>query len=629
MAMTTLLGWLGSVVEEGARDAVLAAMTAAHAFGNSNSRDSRTGPATALSVSGGAQECSLSSDGLVWAAIIGHPRWEHPELAALAMRSGHAAALIDAYRRHEEGFLQYLRGPFALAVMDGLASRVLLAIDRFGIGTLCYSQPVSGGLVFGSSADVLRAHPAVHGTVTPQSVFNYLYLGICPSPQTIYREQFKLLPAQYAVYEKGALRTAFYWCMPYREHNARTVANLAQEMMERLRAAVERAIGDTDRTTLGAFLSGGLDSSTVVGLLSEATGKRAKSFTIGFSHDKYDEVHYADIAARHFGVESYKHYLTPHEVAAVLGDVSRAFDEPFGNSSVLPAYYCARMAREQDVKLMLAGDGGDEIFAGNSRYADQGIFEFYGRLPLALRRRFIEPIVLGFPGFGEWPIGRRAQSYLRQSLIPLPDRLQSGNFYKTVELSQVFESDALAAIDPEEPLANCREAYERAASTSPLQRMLHLDLKITLADNDLRKVETACDMTGMSVAYPFLDDDVVEFSAQIPSDLLMRHGKLRWFYRQAVKGFLAPETLAKRKHGFGMPYAEWPRENPELREIASDCLNGFKRRHYLRADFLDRMLTEGDAATYGALVWDVMMLELWFREREAKARDARRSRSVA
>ena len=161
-----------------------------------------------------------------------------------------------------------------------------------------------------------------------------------------------------------------------------------------------------------------------------------------------------------------------------------------------------------------------------------------------------------------------------------------------------------------------------------LQRMLHLDLKITLADNDLRKVTGACHMAGVDVAYPFLDDDVVEFSAEVPPSLLIRVMNRRWFFKRAIRNFLPKETLAKRKHGFGMPYMEWPRDNSRLREMAVDCADSLKGRGYLRPDFLQTMI-EDESGTYDALVWDIMMLELWFRERAAATHGVNHSQVIA
>ena len=197
----------------------------------------------------------------------------------------------------------------------------------------------------------------------------------------------------------------------------------------------------------------------------------------------------------------------------------------------------------------------DEIFAGNSRYVEQEIFGLYDKVPAALRRGVIEPILFDMPGIGGWRLIRRGRNFVGHLRTPMPDRLQAHNFYGRIDLSEAIESDALGEIDPLEPLSGMREAFQRTGSANLLQRMMHLDLKITLADNDLRKVVGACAMAATAVDFPFLDDELMAFSAQVPPALLIRRCKRRWFFRHAVRNFLAPETLAKHKHGVGMSFS--------------------------------------------------------------------------
>lgn len=569
---------------------------------------------TALVVEGMQTKTDLADNGEILSAIIGKPRWDDQNLAGFAKNHGHACTLIEAYTRHGEQFFRYLKGSFALAIIMRTPKRILIAIDRLGMEPMCYAQDGSGAVVFGSSADLVRAHPAVKSTVSDQSVFNYLFFAISPSPGTIYREQVKLLPAQFVVFEEGRARTAFYWEMPYCESAKEDVRALGIRMMELLRGGVRRCIDGEERSALGAFLSGGLDSSTVVGLAIKEVSAPIDTFTIGFAQDHYDETRYAEVAARHFGARQHTYRLLPHDVVNILPDIARAFDEPFGNSSVVPSYYCAKRSRESGVNLLLAGDGGDELFAGNSRYVDQKRLEYYQRIPRPVRRLLIEPVTLEYPLFGRSTFGRRAASYVGRALTPMPERTETYNFYRNNDLKGIFTADVLAMINPSEPLSILREVYERASSHAMLHRMMHLDLKMTLADNDLRKVGKACELAGIDVHYPFLDDDVVEFSASIPPDMLIKGLERRWFFRQAVSDFLAPETLSKRKHGFGMPFAEWTREDPELRDLAVDCMRGFAQRGYLRKDFIERVIS-GKVGIEQGLAWDVMMIELWFRAR--------------
>jgi asparagine synthase (glutamine-hydrolysing) len=616
--MNALVGWYNCPIGPAEPAAVAAAMLDARPFAQ-RERRSAADRVAALALDGAPRSIALASDEKHSVAILGRPRWDHSDLAAIARERGHGEALLEAYRRTGDGFLARLRGSFALAILDRAGDRAVIAIDRYGIETMCYATPAAGGLVFGSTTDCVRAHPAISATIAPQSLFNYLYFSVCPSPATIYREQRKLQPAEVLVFERGAVRTGFYWQAPYRERTDKDLRTLSAEMMEHLRAAVGRIVADEDGATMGAFLSGGLDSSTVAGLLANASGGKAKTFTIGFAQEKYDESPYADIAAGHFKTDQHLYRLTPGDVARSIGRLSAAFDEPFGNSSVLPAYYCAAMARENGVSIMLAGDGGDEIFGGNSRYVEELILDLYQFVPGLLRHRVLEPMLLNAAGLDKWAPGRKARNYVRRARIPMPDRTQRHNFYYGADLADIIDPELLCAIDAEEPLAGLREVYERTGSSAILQRMMHLDLKLTLADNDLRKVGVACALAEMPVAFPFLDDDVVEFAASVPPDLLIRRLEKRWFYKQAVSDFLPAATLQKRKHGFGMPFSEWPRENPELHEMARDCLAGLSRRHYLAQDFLDRLGRDDGGPEADGLIWDLMVLELWLRDRETRA----------
>ena len=623
--MGTLAGWLDTSVGEAAARATLGSMAGAPPFQTEGSLSTWLEPGAALATFGPSRSCDLASVGSISAAIVGRPRWTDAGLAATAARDGHATAVIAAYRRQGDEFLRSLNGAFALAVIDG--RRVLLAVDRQGVCGLCYCQPSSGGLVFGSTTDVVAAHPDATSTISEQAIFNFLYSGIIPSPRTIYHEQRKLLPAQRLVFEDDRLNTIFYWQMPYKDRTERSVQSLRDELMELLAKAAARSVEAVDLRNVGAFLSGGLDSSTITGLAARMSDYPVKTFTIGFTHDKYDESRYASITARHFGTEHHNHYLQPKDVVDSLSVLSRAFDEPFGNSSVVPAYCCARIAREHGIELMLAGDGGDELFAGNSRYVKQKRFNSYLSIPSPLRKGFLEPVLFGLPGLTRWQLALRLRGFVRYALMPMPDRLEAFNFYRNADLSQVLESALLAQIDPQEPIEGLREAYLRTVSDDLVQRMQHLDLKITLADNDLRKVNTACMAAGVGVAYPFLDDEVLEFSARIPSSLLLRRGERRWFFKQAVKDFLAPETLSKHKHGFGMPFTEWTREEPLLKELAVDCISSFRRRGYLRGDFLDRLLSADEA--YSGLAWDVLVLELWLRDHGTTIRSRKDASLIA
>ena len=549
------------------------------------------------------------------AAVQGIVHWKSDNLRQLATVDGAARGIIEAYRLHGLDFLEKICGPFSLALIDRSTSTGVLAIDRMGIRTMCYANP-SGQLIFGSSAESVAAHPRVGRQLNLQALFNYLYCHVVPSPGTIYEGIQKLLPGECIVFRKGEVRRRFYWHLEYDNYGSESLKALSSEFHGHLRGAAERSIAS--ETAVGAFLSGGTDSSTVAGLITELNGAPVKTYSIGFSADGFDEMAYARITSRHFRTQSHEYYLTPQDVVDAIPLIAQAYDEPFGNDSAVPTYFCAKMAHADGVRLMLAGDGGDEIFGGNARYAKQKVFELYSRLPEALRRRLVEPLALAVPDIPGFAPLRKAKSYIQQAAVPLPDRLEAYNFLHRTPLADILEREFLAAVDSEDPLDLLREVYQRTASTSTINRMMHLDLKMTLADNDLRKVSRMCDIAGVEVRYPLMDDALVEFSGRIPPSLKLKGLKLRYFFKEALKDFLPPETLAKTKHGFGMPFGLWLQTHNGLATLIQDSLRAFQRRGIVKPSYIDELLLShqtSHATYFGIMIWVIMMLEQWLLAR--------------
>lgn len=551
-------------------------------------------------------------------AIEGYPVWRDERLAAVARAQGHAHALACAYRDHGTALFEKLRGGFSFAVLDRAAEQALLAIDRLGTQTLCYARGEPGGLVFGSTTDSVRAHPAVTATVAPQSVFNYFYFtDRIPAPGTIYREQQKLLPGQYLFFDRGRVELKLYWRMPYIEDAGTPFDELTEGLNDRLSAAVAACTAGERLSRVGAFLSGGLDSSTVVAYLAALADGPANTFTIGFEVEGYDETPYAEITHRHFKTNHDVYYMTPKDVFQYFPKISQFYDEPFGNSSALPAYCCALRAKQAGVEVMLAGDGGDELFAGNGHYVKDAIFDHYARLPVFLRRFAIEPFLKYVPFRDRVTLFRKAAKYVRLAKMPVAHRIKSDNLYAALSPTEIFEPDFLEQIDPLQPAAFSQEIYESSVSGSKLQRMMQYDLRVTLADGDLRKVARTCALAGMRVRFPFLDDDLVELSARVPPRLLLRHGRLRDFYKRAMERVLPEETLQKPKHGFGLPYEAFTAYKP-LSELLCDSMVTLKKRHYVREPFLDTLIAHtrrGDTSMFDCVIWELSALELWLDSR--------------
>lgn len=564
-----------------------------------------------LAVSGPPQAISLFTSGAHSIAVFGHPRWEASSCAETNLESV-CRLFLEHYRAHGAATLESLRGDFALALIDTEACEGFLAVDRLGIRSLSY-QADERGLLFGSTCDVVLRHATADREVDRQAVYDYVYFHVVPGPKTVFRQQKRLLPGHVVTWSRGQAAVRPYWTMSFSEETG-SVSDFKPDFRRALREAVRKAADGG--VACGAFLSGGTDSSTVAGLLGEVTGSPAKTYSIGFAVPGYDEMEYARIASRHFRTEHHEYYVTANDVVDALPGIAAAYDQPFGNASAVAAYYCARLARSDGVERMLAGDGGDELFGGNTRYAKQYQLSLYYKIPESVRKGFFEPLLLA-RGLAAIPLLRKVRSYVEQASRPMPARYDAYNLIDRLGPQNVFTAEFLSGVDLGVPLELMEETYEKFHHSSLVNQMLGIDLKFTLADNDLPKVTRMCELAGVEVAFPLLDEAVVEFSGRLPSNLKLRGTTLRYFFKEALRDFLPGEILRKHKHGFGMPVGTWLTTHPGLRGFAADCLTSLKGRGIIAPTFVDRVLDEHlrvHAAYFGTMVWVLMMLELWFQK---------------
>ena len=598
-----LCGWYGTECPESARSMMQACFSAEKVEWFSNER---------LNIALTADVANLP--GKVDVAIVGEPYWKNADLEKQASEHGHAQVIARIYLEKDMHFLDILAGRFSIVLFDHHSEQVVLCLDKMGQQHLYYAQS-GNNLVFASRADAVVSHPIIDRKISNQGIYNYFYFHSMASPGSIYESVSKLENAQYLVFRNGRVNTVRYWSPEYIEENSESIESLSEEMLSIIERSVARST--KDRIT-GAFLSGGLDSSTVSGMLSKVSKGRARTFSIGFDAKGYDEMEYARLASKHFDTKQNEFYVTPENVIAEVPAIATYFDEPFGNSSALPAYFCAKMAKESGIERLLAGDGGDELFAGNERYAKQGVFESYYRIPAIFRGLFLEPLFLANPVTKHLPLLKKVYSYISQAKIPLPDRLESYNYLNRHAAIEIFTQEFLKNIDEKEPISILRDSYQQPKDTTPLNRMMWLDWKRTLHDNDLVKVNRMCEMAGVEVVYPLLDDELVCFSQKIPSHIKINNGRLRWFFKESVKGMLPPEIINKTKQGFGLPFGIWTSENKDLQILAYECLNRLKQYGIFNSEFIDQTIKMHQtihAKFYGELVWLLMMLELWLSAR--------------
>ena len=403
----------------------------------------------ALGAAGSSGHAVLESEHGVAVALYGAPLISDPELAAAMERDGAAAALGAAYARDGAGFLRALGGPFALALVLPDPSRLLLATDRVGIAPV-YIQRDPDGVRFASALCALSEMPGFDRSLDAQSLYHYLYFHVIPAPRSAFRGVSRLCPGEYLEVDGDDCRTGTYWAVEYaRERERLSFVDLKDEFRSLMGECVREEVAAGGE--VGCFLSGGTDSSTVAGYLGQVTGAPARTYSIGFEQQGYDEMSFARIAARHFSTDHHEYYVTPDDIVELVPRVPQIYGEPFGNSSVVPTYYCARMAREDGVDVLLGGDGGDELFAGNERYARQLVFALYERVPERLRRSGLEPLLGVFP-FGDriLPV-RKARRYVEQANMPMPDRLESYNLVDWFGVDVLLDTEFARAVTPQAP----------------------------------------------------------------------------------------------------------------------------------------------------------------------------------
>ena len=530
--------------------------------------------------------------------------------------------LVRSYLEKGADFIRDIEGDFVLSLWDGRKQTLFLATDPCRIFPLYYFLDQEK-LIFSSRLLTLsNKFLSIPLMVNPLAVVNFVGSSYIPTPMTIFEEVHKLPPGQFLAYHDGKISFHPYWDMDYRSNEQISPADLKLELHDLFRRSIKKRMGAEDNpNTIGTFLSGGMDSSTITGVLTEIMGASVKAFTIGFAHEQYNEADYARCAARAFHSNHFEYVVTPEDTYNAIPHLVTHFDEPFGNASAIPTYFCSKLAREHGVSTLLAGDGGDEVFAGNERYATQKLFDYYYVFPKWMRQRVIEPSVNMLSGMIPFSLFRKGKKYIQRANTPYPERLSSWGIYEILHPSELFHpdySDALLRFSPNKAVFH---HYEQARATTELDRQLYIDLKMAISDNDLIKVTTMTQAAGVNVRFPFLDRTLMEFSAKIPADIKMKGMQLRSFFKWAYSDLLPKEILKKGKHGFGLPISYWLKTYKPLNELMHDLVLGPRTlgRCIFQPEKLQELvrLHESDRTPfYGVILWNIMMLEMWLRQYE-------------
>jgi asparagine synthase (glutamine-hydrolysing) len=566
-----------------------------------------------IDLSGGHQPV-FNEDRTSWIVFNGEI-YNFPDLRPDLESKGHhfrshsdTEVIIHLYEEMGADCVKKLRGMFALAVYDKTKRKLTLARDRLGKKPLHYALH-KGNLYFASEIKSILAVAPELAEVNSQALLEYLYYDYVPDPITAFTGIHKLPPGHLLEFQNGEIRIRQYWDIPeYNTHAPKSEEECLEELEHRLFEATKiRLISDVP---LGAFLSGGIDSSTIVALMARASSGPVKTFSIGFKKDDFNEAKWARLVAQKFGTDHHEMILEP-DVAQTVEHLTTSLEEPFGDSSMLPTYYVSQMAR-QHVTVALSGDGGDEMFAGYSRYRIHEGRRGFERIPGWARKLFREQV------FPRLPSNMPGRAFSYNVSLPWQER-----YIDHLSFIPAFERD-IPLLSPEfseirdrgeEPGNVLRRYFAQAPAKNPVDQLLYVDTKAYMVGDILTKVDRMSMLNSLEVRVPILDHVFVEWVAGLPSDWKLRGDQQKYILRKLAERVGVPrEAIYRPKQGFALPLIHWLQN--ELKEMVMLLLEPRTlERGYFTAEgvrkLIDDLFVRGRTNT--SRIWRLLMFELWHR----------------
>ncbi|MDQ2921039.1 MAG: asparagine synthase (glutamine-hydrolyzing) [Acidobacteriota bacterium] len=566
----------------------------------------------------GGQQPIHNQDRTAWIVFNGEI-YNYRELREKLEKLGHTfytnsdtEAIVHAYDQYGADCPKHLRGMFAFAIWDQRTEELFLARDRVGKKPILYAH-VNGKLIFGSEFSALLLHPDIGRDIDTEAIHHYLSFMCVPAPLTAYRAIRKLEPGHSLRWRKGEIRIERYWQPDFSKKIDISEQEAGERVLEILRDAVKVRL--MSEVPLGAFLSGGIDSSAVVALMSQESSEPVKTFSIGFEEQDFSELHHARRVAEHVGADHHEFIVRP-DALEVLPLLVEHYGEPYADSSAIPTYYVARETRKH-VTVALNGDGGDESFAGYERYAAMRLAEKYHRIPAVLRDSLVQQAIGLIPSSEtKRSRVRDVKRFLQAASLPKVQRyLRWVSVFDTVAKENLYSEDfrhetqSIRAADLLTPW------FQRANGAGIVDAALLADINTYLPNDLLVKVDIATMAVSLEARSPFLDHHFIEFAASLPEKLKLRGLTTKYLLKRILKKLLPAENLDRRKMGFGVPIGHWFRGKlqPFLREtiLSERAL----KRGLFRPEAVKQLVelhTRGERDNSHQL-WTLLMLELWFQ----------------
>lgn len=557
-----------------------------------------------------------NEDGTVWIIFNGEI-YNYQELRPDLERRGHTfrsrtdtETIIHLYEEYGEQCVQRLRGMFAFAIWDSRKEQLFLARDRVGKKPLKYYLGPDG-ITFASELKAILADPSVPREIDLGAVDAYLTYQYVPHPQTGFRGIQKLPPAHTLTICNGKVALQRYWQLDFSKKAVRSEREWGEAIREKLNAAVKiRLMSDVP---LGAFLSGGVDSSAVVAFMAKNSAQPVKTFSIGFREQTHNELPYARAVANMYGTD-HKEFLVEPKALEILPKLVNHYEEPYADSSAIPSYYVAQQTR-QHVTVALNGDGGDENFAGYPWYPVHTFAYRYAALPRVLQAMVAGGARLAKHAFPS-TLTNRSWRFARGVGESAPQRyLRYMAYFHPDELRSLFTPEHLQQYDRTATENFLLRYFAEARAQFPIDQALFVDIATYLPDDLLVKVDIATMAVSLEGRSPFLDHEFMEFAATIPSNLKIRHGEKKYILKRALEGIVPHENLYRKKMGFSVPLVHWFRH--ELRPFLEETL--FARDAFVLTIFQEAALRQllkehlTGRINHANRLWALLTLEMWHR----------------
>jgi asparagine synthase (glutamine-hydrolysing) len=553
-----------------------------------------------------------NEDRTIWIVFNGEI-YNYRELREILESAGHrfytntdTETIVHAYEQWGAAAIGRLRGMFGLAIWNRRDRSMLIARDRIGIKPLYYAE-AAGRLYFGSELKTILCAPDVPRELDPAALDHYLSFLYTPRDGSIFRAVRKLPPGHLLEWRDGTARVERYWEIPVQERFAGSEADARAQLHDVLLDAVRSHL--VSDVPLGAFLSGGIDSSVVVGMMAKASGGRVKTFSIGFDEPAFDELDHARTVARHFGTDHHEFVVKP-DALGILDTLVSHFDEPFADASAIPTWYVSQMAR-QHVTVVLSGDGGDELFGGYDRYVPHPrVLAFDRYSPHALRR-------VAAIAARALPHGARGKNFLRHVSRDDQGRyLDAIRFFGSDEKPALLSTEVrrqLTGADPERQLARHFARFRELPWPS---QMMRFDAETYLPEDVLTKVDRMSMAHSIESRVPLLDNEVIRFAASLPAAMKIKNGRRKHILKEVAATLLPAAIIDRRKQGFGVPIGVWFRKGG-LGELFADTLLSSRamQRGYFRPAFVRQLVNEHLAGTrdHTLRLWQLVVFERWHR----------------